>query len=339
MNFWLLISGLVITALATHDVLFTTFAPNGASHISGRVTSITWKTIHFISVKAGRRSILNGAGIVIICTILLSWVTMIWIGNALIFSADPQAVVHSSTRAAASYTDRIYYAGYVLSTLGIGDFKAGSSGWQIYTAIVSFYGLMLITIAISYMVPVISAVTDRRTLSIQIASLGHCPESILLNHWDGKDFKNLENSLFSLKEKIALHGQLHLSYPILQYFQNNKKITALMPNIVALDEALYILHYLVPEQIRPKRHVLEPMRIIVRSFFDSLATTSSFKEVENIPAIRTEKLECAAVPLLTLSGEQLNELNKRRLFLKSILNNSGWQWKEIYVELQNERFS
>lgn len=339
MNLLLLISGLAITALATHDVLFTTFAPNGASHISGRVTSITWKIIHFISIKTGRRSILNGAGIVIICTILLSWVTMIWMGNALIFSADPQAVVHSNTKAAASYIDRIYYAGYVLSTLGNGDFKAGSSGWQIYTAVVSFYGLMLITIAISYMVPVISAVTDRRTLSIQIASLGHSPESILLNHWDGKDFKSLENSLSNLKEKIALHGQLHLSYPILQYFQNNKKLTALMPNIVALDEALSILHYLVPEQIRPKRYVLEPMRIIVASFFESLATTSSFKKAEDVPAIRTEELQRATVPLLVATEEELNELNKKRLFLKSILNNSGWQWKEIYAELKNERFS
>lgn len=339
MNIWLLITGILITGIAIYDLIFTTFAPKGASYISNAVSVYTWKIILFISRKTNNRSILNGAGIVVIGTILMTWVSAIWFGSALIFMSDPDAVRHTTTKAIANIPERVYYAGYVLSTLGNGDFSGGSSGWRIYTAVLSFFGLMLITIAISYMVPVISAVTERRTLSIQVASLGHCPQSILLNHWDGESFKKLEANMMQLKEKVALHGQLHLSYPILQYFQNNEKLTALMPNLIALDEALSILHYMVPEQYRPEKTILQPMRIIVSSFFSSLAKTTTYTMMEKVPDIRTDKLLEAGVPLKIPSSEELKGLQKKRILLNSILENSGWHWNEIYNELGSTKFN
>lgn len=339
MNLFLLIIGLSITGIAAFDIVYTTFAPNGPSVISGRVTNYTWKVMHIISDKTDNRSFLNGAGVVIICMILMSWIVLIWLGHFLIFSSDPQAVIQSSSKIAASYPDRIYYTGYVLSTMGNGDFKAGTNAWQVYTAVVSFFGLILITIAISYMVPVLSAVTDRRTLSIQVASLGHSPESILLNHWDGNSFVSLEKNLMDLKGKIALHGQLHLSYPILQYFQNNKKLTALLPNLMALDEALIILRYMVDEQKRPRNYILDPFRIIMDSFFDSFVRTSPVKDTAEVPFIRLNELLNANIPLKTPSEQQLAELNKRRLLLNKILESSGWYWEEIYNDIQTSRFN
>lgn len=339
LNLWFLIPGILITGIAVYDIIFTTFAPKGASYISSRVATYTWKCILFISRKLDSRSILSGAGILIICIILLAWITSIWLGSALIFMSDPEAVLDTNTKVVADVSDRVYYAGYVLSTLGNGDFSGGSSGWQIYTAVLSFFGIMLITIAISYMVPVISAVTDRRTLSIQVASLGHCPQSILLNHWDGKSFKSLEGNMMQLKEKVALHGQLHLSYPILQYFQNNEKLTALMPNLIALDEALTIVNYMVPEQHRPDKTILQPMRIIVSSFFSSLASTTTYKIIYEVPDIKTDKLLSAGVPLKSPSEEQLKKINEKRVLLNSILENSGWHWNEIYNELGSTRFT
>jgi hypothetical protein len=339
MNLFILLLGVLITGTAMYDIIYTTFAPSGSSYISHNVTSFTWKLMLLISRRTGKRYLLKGAGVIIICFVLLAWIASIWVGVSLIFSSDPQAVLNLDTNTPADYSDRIYYSGYVLSTLGNGDFRAGSNEWQIFTAIVSFFGLMLITIAISYMVPVLSAVTDRRALSIQIASLGHSPEAILLNHWDGKSFKRLETNLLQLREKIALHGQLHLSYPILQYFQNNEKLTALMPNLIALDEALTILHYRVPEHNKPESYILEPMRLIVNSFFDSLAKTSSFKACTYVPAIRIDKLKDVKIDLIILSEDQLNAIHKRRLFLNSILENCGWYWDEIYDDLHQTRFS
>ena len=65
------------------------------------------------------------------------------------------------------------FTGYTLSTLGNGDFKPGTSFWRIYTVIISLSGLSILTIAITYLVQVLTAEISKRRLSIYIATLGY----------------------------------------------------------------------------------------------------------------------------------------------------------------------
>jgi hypothetical protein len=52
--------------------------------------------------------------------------------------------------------NKIFYTGYTLSTLGLGDMEPEGNFWDIL-AILSFTGLILISIAITYLIPVVSA--------------------------------------------------------------------------------------------------------------------------------------------------------------------------------------
>jgi hypothetical protein len=58
--------------------------------------------------------------------------------------------------------NKIFYTGYTLSTLGLGDMEPEGNFWDILTAILSFTGLILISIAITYLIPVVSAEIAKR---------------------------------------------------------------------------------------------------------------------------------------------------------------------------------
>jgi hypothetical protein len=124
--------------------------------------------------------------------------------------------------------------------LGLGDIEPEGNFWDILTAILSFTGLILISIAITYLIPVSAEITKRK-ISVYINTLGGSVEEILLNYWDGKDFKELEQPFISLIDSIILHAQNHKAYSVLFFFirQTRKKpLSSISPN---LDEALTVL--------------------------------------------------------------------------------------------------
>lgn len=331
------IIGLVIVAVTAFDLIYTTFAPRGAGLISGPVTVVIWRLFYHICRITKSKAALTGAGIVIIFSILMTWVVLLWMGNFLIFSGDNQSVVDATTQVAANWKERIYFTGYTLSTLGNGDFKAGTDGWSIYAAFISFTGLIFITIAITYMVPVLSAVTQRRALSIRIASIGHSPQRMLLNNWNGEDFRKLEDQFQSLAQDIATQGQMHLSYPVLHYFQHKDKEASLLPNLVAIDEAITLLLLYIPEHTRPQDQYLIPLRKAITTFIGSLTTLYINPEKSMVPPLQTEELQEAEEPLLEPDEEKIAQLDKRRRALRAMLEYNGWEWEEISDPVLGER--
>ncbi|MCX2739381.1 potassium channel family protein [Pontibacter anaerobius] len=323
------ILGILLICLGVYDLLYTTFAPRGAGPVSGLGSTFIWRIFLGLSKLFKTRKALAGAGIIIIMFTILSWVVMLWAGHSLIYLADGDAVVASTTEVPANAIDRIYFTGYTLSTLGNGDFKGGTNVWRVYTAFISFSGLILITIAISYMVPILSAVTERRSLSIRIASIGDSPQLMLLNSWNGEDFKGLEQHFDGLALEVAKQGQLHLAYPLLHYFYHSEKSVALLLNLASLDEALSILLLYVPEDLRPSNQSLLPLRRAITTFLESLTViTPSPKSLEE-PYLAIKQLEEANIPLQLPEASCLDQLCKRRKFLNAMLQYVGWEWEEI----------
>ncbi|RDV16306.1 hypothetical protein DXT99_03615 [Pontibacter diazotrophicus] len=323
------IIGVIIVCCTAYDLIYTTFAPRGASIISGPVTLAVWRIYYRIGRIKKTREPLTGAGITIVFTILITWVLLLWTGNAFIYSSDDESVISTTTLLPANSMERIYFTGYTLSTLGNGDFKAGTDGWSIYTAFISFTGLMFITIAITYMVPVLSAVTQRRALSIQIASIGNSPQRILLNNWNGENLKKLEGQFQNITHEIVHQGQMHLSYPVLHYFQHKNKEESLLPNLAALDEAITIMLLYVPEQMRPADEYLVPLRKAITTFIGSLTSLYIQPDKSDLPAIHIDELQQAEFPILQPDMHKIEKLSKRRRALKYMVEYNGWEWKEI----------
>jgi len=337
MNLLLFFSGLLIMLLIIYDLIYTIFAPRGAGIISGKVTSLVSLIFKIVYHFSKKKKIYNGQGVAIVVSIMLVWVILLWLSNLIIFLSDPEAVIDSSTREAATTMERFYYTGYLLTTMGNGDYTGGTDLWKVYASLISFTGLLMITLSITYMVPVLSAVTERRALSIRIAAIGHSPQAMLVNNWNGHDFSMLNAQLQELAQSIARQGQLHFSYPVLHFFHHNQKETALLPNLVAFDEALSILLLYVPKEYRPGEQYLIPVRFAISTFLESL-TATFINPSDTLPhAFELDKIQALDFPMCEPSQNKIDELALRRHILKAMMENGGWRWNDLDAPVFNTK--
>ncbi|MER2999426.1 potassium channel family protein [Pontibacter populi] len=321
--------GGILILLTIYDLLYTTLSSRGAGPVSNIISKGIWYFSKKLSKLFRSQSMLSWVGIAIICATVGSWVIMLWAGNALIFIADPMAVVKSETNQPADTFERIYYTGYSLSTMGNGDFIGGSDLWKIYASVISFTGLIFITIAITYMVPVLSAVTTRRSLSIRMASMGHSAQALLINNWNGKDFKMLNSQFDGLEEQLAQQGQMHLAYPVLFYYHHIKKENSLLLNIVVLDEAISTLYLYIEEDKRPDQEYLLPLRKALTSYIETIGSTFVQASEEKAPPLDISELIKVGIPIVQPSNETIEQLAYRRSCLKTIIDKTGWEWEDL----------
>jgi hypothetical protein len=252
MNYLVFTAGALIIALVLTDVFVTTLAPRGTGIITERLRGWIWRFFLYISGGNGTNKLLNYAGMFTILFLLLGWLCALWLGNALLYISDVNSVVNSiDNNIVATNLEKVYFVGYVLSTMGLGDFAPNGQGWKIYTSIISFSGFIIITMAVTYLVPVLSAEMSKRQTSIYIHSLGTSPNDILLNAWNGKDFSRLSKHFNKISQYVMQQSQNHVAYPILHNFHSNYRREAIYINLSALDEALSILLIYMPEHIKP----------------------------------------------------------------------------------------
>ncbi|MDX1762231.1 MAG: potassium channel family protein, partial [Christiangramia sp.] len=238
-----LIAGIVIYFLIVLDILQTTLSMQGGGWLTSRFSHIFWKFFLKISGRNGKSRILSQAGYILLISIVLIWVLILWMSAVLIFSSQPGAIIDSTTKVPASLWQIIYYSGFSISTLGVGDYVASTNTWRIVTSIFSFTGLILLTMSVTYFVPVLSAVIDQRKLGIKLSTLGSSPQEIILSCWNGENFDRLTNNVDAFSDSIIKYSQQHRAYPVIHYFHNTKAKNAIILQLARLYDALLIVSY------------------------------------------------------------------------------------------------
>lgn len=128
-----------------------------------------------------------------------------WAGWWLVFSADVASVLASRTAVPADGWDRVYFTGYTVFPLGIGDYVPDTAWAQVATAVASLSGLFLVTLSLTYLVQVVQAVVHKRVLAQQIHCLGRDAFGIIAAGWTGSGFSSMFNGL--LRGILALQGR------------------------------------------------------------------------------------------------------------------------------------
>ncbi len=331
MNYFVFILGLMLLLTTAADLINTSLSGRGAGFISKRLSKSIWSTLLILNKKTGRKKVLELGGAVILVSILVNWLLLIWISASLLFISCPDSLMNVETNSSTTIVNKIFYTGYTLSTLGLGDMEPSGNFWDVLTAVLSFTGLILISIAITYLIPVVSAEIMKRKISVYINTLGGSVEEMLLNYWNGKDFKELEQPFISLIDSIILHGQNHKAYSVLHFFHSSDKKEAFVLNLTNLDEVLTILLYSISKEQQPSKNVLIRLRKAISSYLVTLPATFIMPGKETPPKFNLSGLETNGITLLSqeVIDSRYEKLKTRRRLLLSLIKDDGWEWTDL----------
>lgn len=325
----LIVGGVVLVVAVYLDALATTLTVGGAGPLTRTVLGQIWRLLMRMHRPDSTSRLLTGAGAGLLFTTVLLWVAGLWAGWTLIFRGS-ETVVDAQTSAPAGMTDVVYYAGFTVFTLGVGDFVASDSLGRFLTALASFGGLFLITLAITYLLSVVAAVVERRTIAVRVNALGSSAEEIVVRGWTGDSFSSaFVQHLVALTGQLSTTGEQHLAYPVLHFFRSREQDAAAPVAIGRLDDAMLLLQAGVAAASRPDSSAVEPVRRAIARYLDTASSTSAgAPDSAAPPAPDQAALRAAGIPIAP-SEDFLRRVQAeadRRQRLRRLLRSNGWSW-------------
>lgn len=202
-------------------------------------------------------------------------------------------------------------------------------GMLMMISLIFIWGLVFITLMVSYALPVLSKIIQKKQFSLFIHHLGQTPQELLLHFWNGKDFGKLSKYSMELQMKILLIGQSQKAYPILHYFHASQKIESLVITLCLIDEALSLLiHQISPDQWEEKEVI--PLRKSLTQYLETMVETYQYEEA-NGASMPLQNLAMLTESGVNLVNEASTDHHRKELWFH-ILRSKGWTWKEVYSD-------
>lgn len=219
----LLGAGVMLLFLA--DIFFTVlYARAGTGLLAPRWNWLVWAVVCIASPLSSRHrsTILSFAGPLIVVSLIAFWALGLTLGAALIIHPELGASIQpSSGGASTDFMTALLVAGNTLSIVGGGDYTPHTSGTQLLFLINSLIGASVLSLLLSYLVQVYSALRERNALALTVdlmtGGTGDAAE-MLARLGPGGDFSNASSELSNLARSLALTKEAHHFYPLLFYF-------------------------------------------------------------------------------------------------------------------------
>lgn len=225
------ISGCILITLIMLDVTRTTLTTKGEGPVSALVSG-SFRKIASLAGRRGHR-LSEATGAVSILALGSVWVAGLWAGWVLIFLGLPDAIEHS-TQSSVDLYDLVYFVGFTLSTLGIGDITPNGASAQVATTLASFNGLLVVTLIVTYAISVVSGVVARRVLAYRISLAGDDSDEFLTAFSNVDDFAAW---VADLKKELIFCTEQRLAYPILDNFISREPSCSLAIQLARLGLA------------------------------------------------------------------------------------------------------
>ena len=315
---------------------FWTILGEGGGPVTRRIAKRIFGSARWLYARYPRSRVLSVGGVASVLGTVVFWVVVQWTAWTLIFVGLPEGVVAAGSSEPAGLAERVYFAGYTLSTLGIGDVQPRGAVARVLTAAASFNGLVQISFAVGYLVPIIVAATDKRRVSIWVSCLGESSTDVLVNLWDGRSLDPLPDLLRSLTPELALLEQRHLSYPILPYLHSHERSGSIGCSLAVLDDTISLVTMGVDSDQLDDGSALPPgvlhaFRRALSTLVETLATASE-QDGTSVPEPPSlGPLRRAGIP--TVDDEtfrwRIARLAERRRTLHRLVRMDGWEWAEV----------
>ncbi|NJB86329.1 hypothetical protein GGR26_002097 [Lewinella marina] len=313
--------GIGIVAIALTDFIYTTLSCNGSGYLSTGLNRLLGKLL--VPHSDGMR---NWTGVIHLVASLLMWIILLLAGGFLVYLSDDEMVVRAATKVPATASERAYYTAFVFSTLGIGDYAPGNSMGRHVTAVYSLLGFGVLTTAITYILSVTGAVTQKKNLATFISGMGQTPSELLAYFTTDPDGTLFSGRIDDLVNQLNSHLNDHLSYPIVHYFHSNRGAWSAVIQLAALYECLVALRI----RYRANPEVLAHADRLERSF-------AYFLEVAHIPDKLRMEDDGQHVQLRQQWMKEVMETpgyspptNENSRALGAVLRQGGYGWADVY---------
>lgn len=251
--------GALVVAAVLQDVFSTVLFPGSGHGILRRPLS-RWVWRGFRAVAHGlegerRRDLLAYSGPVLITVNLVAWILLLTVGWALVFHpALGTQIVASNGPTDRGWATALYYSGYALTTLGVGDIVARSDLYRLLTVTEAAIGFATLTMAITYFLSVYSALTQRKVSAGQLHHRTYgTGQAALLLAGLGRDgeLPRAADELTTMGAALQHALETHAAYPVLRYF-HQRQVYYSLPRmlLVALETETILRSVLDPAHYR-----------------------------------------------------------------------------------------
>lgn len=220
------IGGAAVMLLFLADIfLAVLYARAGTGLLAPTWNRCVWAVLRTISRLFGRRrgTVLSVAGPIIVVLLFGFWALGLTVGAALVIQPElGTAIRPSSGSAPTDFVTALMVAGNSLSIVGGGDYAPHTSGTRILFLINSLIGASVLSLVLSYLVQVYSALRERNTLALTIDLMtngtGDAAELLARLIPEG-DSSDATGELSNLARSLAATKEAHHFYPLLFYFR------------------------------------------------------------------------------------------------------------------------
>jgi hypothetical protein len=294
-------AGATLLLLVAYDV-YSTVLHSSARYgpIGEGLNRAVWHVARKVAFGLGRRrrhKLLNAVGPALMPLLIITYIVLLTLAFALVYLPHvPANFTITGPKGDAPWLNAVYFSGCTLTTLGYGDIVPSTGGLRFTALVEAASGFALISLAITYLLAVNTALEHKRTVALSLyhqAGEGADAAGYIAHYFvDGK-FHGLREALRTSTRDIQALLESHVEHPVINYF-HPVEVYRSLPRI------LFIL--------------LETCTVI-RATLDREETA----DLRNFPEVRT--LEASARYVLTQLVESL-EL-ERRMRPRKVLGNEG----------------
>lgn len=256
-------AGLVFIALI--DIYLTVLYPRSGKGLIGLPLSKgLWRSFRLIAASpwwtwvakpnCGQR-FLSYCGPTLLVLVVLVWVLLLLYGFAFIaWTALGDGVQAEQGQTPTDFATALYYSGYMLTTLGVGDIVPKNDFYRSLAILEAALGFSTFTLTITYLLAVYSALTQRNIFALrlhhQTVQTADAAE-LLARHGVGGSFDHARDDISDMALNLLTLLESHHAYPVVHYFRFRENYYALARVVfVAMETATLIRSALDQDQYR-----------------------------------------------------------------------------------------
>ena len=237
------IVGAALMLLFLGDIFLTVlYARAGTGWLAPYWSRVVWAALRAAAhlFGKGRGRVMSFGGPLIVVSLIGFWALGLTVGAALVIRPELGAAIRpSSGDTPTDFITALFVAGSSLSIVGSGDYSPHTAGTRILFLINSLIGASVMSLVLSYLVQVYSALRERNALALTIhlmtASTGDAAEMLARLGLDGGS-SDATSELSNVARSLVATKEAHQFYPLLFYFRfENPLYSVSRFSFVALD--------------------------------------------------------------------------------------------------------